>query len=180
MLGNPNMKQSTMEQMIQKMKNSYKLVDKKEEQEVKWGWPGMWQTPMGNEELLGADAISLYPSMDVEVTAKFCKKAFLETEVELKDVDYKEATRFLAMKMTKWEVSNHSLRKYIPKRKHKNGTRPTMASAMAKGPGHMSDESEQWEWPDVVLSKTTRKEINAEVFKHFVTFFFKSHMYTTS
>ena len=105
------------------------------------------------------------------ILGQVCYRVAIETEIEIQDVNFKEATRFLAMKMSKQEVVNHELRKFIPKRKHINGTRPTMASALAKGPGNIKDEEEQWEWPNVVLTKCDRKRINAEVLKLFVQFF---------
>ena len=101
---------------------------------------------------MGADVVALYPSLNAEGTQDMIKKAVLESEVAICDMDYKEATRFLAMKMSKEEVNNHKLRKVIPKRKHKNGTRPNMSSKLAKGVGDVSEDHEQWTWPRVQLN----------------------------
>ena len=49
---------------------------------------------------------------------------------------------------------------------------------IAKGPGDVEEEHEQWKWPPVVLSGQVKKEIEAECLKIFIAVFFRTHMYT--
>ena len=66
----------------------------------------------------------MYPFMDAKVTKKLCHQIVMESEIEINDVNYREAVRFIAMKHTIIEDNNHTLRRFIPRRKHKNGVRP--------------------------------------------------------
>ena len=89
----------------------------------------------GNLEVGSLDVKNFYPSIDVEVAAEEVKQEIMESEVEIKGVNYEEAALFLACTMTQEEVDGEGLTQVVHKRRNKNGRRPGITcKAISGGP----------------------------------------------
>ena len=84
--------------------------------------------------IIGADVESLYPSLEDETAAKIAYKAVLETKLEFDNVDYREAVRYIALKWSAQECRLSDLRRVLPVRNKKCGTRPGMTGEGPLGP----------------------------------------------
>ena len=53
----------------------------------------------GTEGLIGMDAIALYPSIEKEGATRACREAAKEVDIKIINMNYLEATQFLALTM---------------------------------------------------------------------------------
>ena len=60
--------------------------------------------------------MGLYPSISKEVATELYYEAVMETEVEAKNMNFMEATRFLALSMDECQVKESGLKQVLPKR----------------------------------------------------------------
>ena len=63
-------------------------------------WLGMWQGKVGTESMLGADAVALYPSIETEMAHDICRDIIGQSKINIRDVNYKKATRYIALNLT--------------------------------------------------------------------------------
>ena len=107
-----------------------------------------YQTPM---VLCGSDVVSLYPSMDVDKVVKNIKEAVLESTMVWEEFDYMEGAQYLALNWDAETCFKRKLRRVLPKRRGKRGTRPGLEGV---GPrGRVKGDQEQWEFLYVVLEE---------------------------
>ena len=66
---------------------------------------------------MGLDAEALYPSISKSVAMEACRKATLASDIEVRSMNYLEATRFLALCLEKEQVVAAGLRGILPKRR---------------------------------------------------------------
>ena len=127
-------------------------------------------------EIVGADVESLYPNLSDVHIADIVYKAIMETEVKLENINYKEAVRYLALNWTEKECRMSEVRRALPWRLSKQGSRPGMTGAGPMGP----DEGTvcQWTFPRITLSELEKKKILANVMRISVLTMFHSHIYT--
>ena len=125
--------------------------------------------------VVGTDVISLYPNMEVNRVVENIKEAVRISKIEFKDIDYLEAVRYLALNWDAETCRKNKLRRVIPIRRGKRGTRPGL-----KGPGprgKIRGDQEQWIFPDIELEDWERREILAEVIGLATQAMFENHFY---
>ena len=97
--------------------------------------------------LIGSDVISLYPNLVVNQVVERVKEAVVESSLKWEGIDYLECVRYLALNWSQEECSRSPLRRVLPVRRGKRGSRPGI-----KGPGPRGGTrgcQEQWIFPDV-------------------------------
>ena len=132
-----------------------RVIDSKE------ALPEMIQDYETQMVVVGTDVISLYPNMEVSRVVENIKEAVRISKIEFKDIDYLEAVRYLVLNWDAETCRKNKLRRVIPIRRGKRGTRPGL-----KGPGSrrkMRGDQEQWIFPDIELEDWEKREILAEV-----------------
>ena len=137
----------------------------------------MFQEGEGSEVIIGADADVLYPSLEGEMAGIAAKNAVMESSIEWEGVNYKEAARYIVLESSEAEVRTSKLRRVLPARKFKKGTRPKIAGPGPRGPEKVDDEEDQWVFPPVQLTKMEKKELVATVVQVAVKAIFRTHMY---
>ena len=70
--------------------------------------PHEFQEETGREVIVALDAVGLYPSISKEVATTFCREAVLDSEIEAKNMNYMEATRFLDLSLNEEQVEEIS------------------------------------------------------------------------
>ena len=87
-----------------------------------------------------------------------------------------EGARYLALNWSEEQVRASSLRRVIPRRRSKNGTRPGIRG---EGPrGRETGDQEQWIFSNVVFTKEEEEQLIIEVLKIAVRALFTKHFYT--
>jgi hypothetical protein len=124
------------------------------------------QDKSSNIVLVGSDVEALYPSLQDIQTANIIFRAIMETEIGFEGVHFQEAVRYIVLNTTEVECRRGELRRVLPWRRHTNGVRP--------GCG----DQEQWEFPNVELSKRDKRLVIATVMKIAVLVLFRTHVYT--
>ena len=125
--------------------------------------------------IVGTDVISLYPNMEVERVVENIKEAVRTSKLEFKGVDYLERVRYLALNWDAETCRKSNLRRVLPTRRGRRGSRPSIISP---GPrGRLRGDQEQWIFPDVVLEEWEKREILAEVVGLAVQAMFGNHYY---
>ena len=127
--------------------------------------------------LIGSDVASLYPSLDAERVADLVYKAVMESGIKWEQIDYLEATRYIALNWTEEQCSNSKLRRVLPRRRSNKGTRPGVRGTGPSGPTR--GDQEQWRWrPNLKLKEAEKREILARVIQIAVNVMFRTHVYT--
>ena len=126
--------------------------------------------------IIGADVEALYPSLEGVQVAEIIYRAVMETKVEFKGVNYQEGCRYIALTSTAQECRLGPLKRVLPIRRHNSGTRPGVTGT---GPaGATTGDQEQWEFPNVELTKLEKRMIVARVMYTAVMALFRKHTYT--
>ena len=89
---------------------------------------------------------------------------------------YKEAVKYIASNMSEVEVENSDLRRVLPRRQNRKGTRPTCRGQEALGPE--ADGDKMWDCPEVKLKRLEKRKILARVMEIAVLTMFSTHCYT--
>ena len=120
-----------------------------------------FQGGIGSEVLVGLDAVSLYPSIEKKVAMEMCRNAAREVEIEVQNVNYMEATRFLALTMDDDEIRESRLGRIMPRMRKKASGRACrkLRLTTANSLEATTNDQNQWEWPEVNLSKEEKVEI---------------------
>ena len=126
--------------------------------------------------IIGADVDALYPSLEADEVAAVCYQSVMDSEVSYEGVDYLEAVRYLALNMTEQECRLSPLRRVIPYRRGKTGTRPGITGSGPMGPTR--GDTEQWVFRRVTLTENEKRMIIALVIRISVKVMFRSHIYT--
>ena len=100
----------------------------------------------------------------------------MESKVKFKGVNYQEGARYIALTSTEQECRLGPLRRVLPWRRFVHGTRPGVTGAGPAGP-EVGDQ-EQWEFPNVELTKREKRMIIAKTMHTSVLTLFKTHCYT--
>ena len=97
--------------------------------------------------LVGSDVVSLYPNLDVSKVSKVMYEAVLESDMSWDNVDLLECTRYVALNWSKERCLKSKIRRILPRRRGRTGTRPGLKGA---GPrGKERGDTEQWVFPSV-------------------------------
>jgi hypothetical protein len=119
---------------------------------------------------------ALYPSLEAVQVANIVYQAVMESKVKFKGVNYQEGARYIVLTSTEQECRLGPLRRVLQWRRFLHGTRPGVTGA---GPaGHEVGDQEQWEFPNVQLTKREKRMIIAKTMHTSVLTLFKTHCYT--
>ena len=113
--------------------------------------------------IVGADVVSLYPNLNVDQVVKRIEEEVIRTDMKFEEVDYVEATRYLVLNWTVEQSRNSRLRRVLPWRRGKRGTKPGIIGAGPRGAAR--GDQEQWEFPHIKLEEWEKKEILAAVIR---------------
>ena len=128
-----------------------------------------------NMVLVGSDVVNLFPSLEVESVVKEVKEAIKKSKIKWEEIDYREGVRYLALNWDLETCKNSKLRRVLPVRRGKTGTRPGIKGA---GPrGKLKGDQEQWIFQKVVLTEWEKNEIISEVVSLATKAMFKNHFY---
>ena len=115
--------------------------------------------------LVGSDVASLYPNLDAEKVAELVYNAVLKSEIKWSNIDYFEAARYLALNWSEEQCRSSKLRRILPTRRGKTGTRPGVRGS-------------EWKFrPDINLTEAEKKELIARVVEVAVAMMFQTHVY---
>ena len=103
------------------------------------------------------------------------KEAILGSDMKWEQVDYLEGVRYLALNWDHATCMKSPLRRVLPTRRGRRGTRPGMRGPGPRGPTR--GDQEQWEFPDVELEEWEKKLIVAEVVSLATKAMFGNHFY---
>ena len=78
------------------------------------------------------DVKSLYPSLDVKFASAVVGEMFLESRVEVPEVDVQELGLYLAINRTQRQLADKGVLTFCPTRKHPRGKRPVMTGCAAE------------------------------------------------
>ena len=118
----------------------------------------------------------LYPSLDAERVAKMVYEAVLVADIKWESIDFLEAVRYIAINWSAEKCSRSDLRRILPVRRGRRGTRPTVRGVGPKGPER--GDCEQWIFRKVTLTKLEKKKVVATVAQIAVETMFSTHMYS--
>ena len=100
--------------------------------------------------LIGGDVVSLYPSLDIKKIVKWMREAVLKSNIKWEGVDYGECARYIVLNWDEEKCRRSALRRVLPVRRSKQGTKPDIKG---KGPrGKERGDMEQWVFPPVSLT----------------------------
>ena len=120
------------EQLRQKRTNKFKRCDRVSSKDVSQEWV---QDKSKVMVVIGSDAVSLYPSMTKQESANEVADAVMESSLKWEGVNWKEATRYLALGRDEAWCRSSDLYRVLPWRKHKQGSRPGLTGVGPMGAG---------------------------------------------
>ena len=128
-----------------------------------------------NMVLIGSDVVNLFPSLEVEAVVNEMREAVMKSNMQWEEIDYREGVRYLALNWDLETCRKSKLRRILPVRRGKTGTRPGIKGA---GPrGKLKGDQEQWIFKDVVLTEWEKITIISEVVGVATRAMFKNHFY---
>ena len=83
--------------------------------------------------VVGSDVISLYPNLDTDKIAENMGEIIKKSGIKWSNIDLMEGARYLALNWSEEQVRASSLRRVIPRRRSRNGTRPGMRGQGSRG-----------------------------------------------
>ena len=123
-----------------------------------------------------ADVTALYPSIDVAFAAEKVCEMFIESEVEVEEVDTRELGLYLALNRTRAQLRMKGLDEYCPERKTNRGRPPTIT-----GCAQSKKASKRYRpWKNPVNDKPDRdatKRMLGEALAIAVCFVMRNHIY---
>ena len=126
--------------------------------------------------VVGSDVVSLYPNLDVEKVVIRIEEEAKRTDIQFENVDYLEATRYLALNWSHEQCRKSPLRRVLPWRRKNRGVRPGITG---EGPrGKERGDQEQWEFPRIVLTEEEKRGIIAAVIRVATEAMFQKHYYS--
>ena len=126
--------------------------------------------------LIGSDVVSLYPNLDIRRVSKMMKEAVLKSTLKIEGVDLMECARYVALNWTRDQCRQSPLRRILPQRRYRTGSRPGMRGS---GPcGKARGDTEQWIFPRVILEEWEIRELLGTVIEILTTALFENHYYT--
>ena len=127
--------------------------------------------------VIGSDVVSLYPNLNVDKIVEIVAQEVERTDMKFSNIDYAEATRYLVLNWTQDECRRSGLRRVLPWRRGKRGTKPGITGAGPMG-GDRGDQ-EQWIFPlNIVFEEWEKKKIVASVVKIATEAMFRKHYYS--
>ena len=85
------------------------------------------------------------------------REAVLKSNIKWEEIDYREGVRYLALNWDLEKCKSSNLRRVLPVRRGRRGTRPGLKGA---GPrGKLKGDQEQWIFSDVVLEEWEKSRL---------------------
>ena len=100
----------------------------------------------------------------------------MKTKIDFDNVDYGEGVKYIAMNSTEEECRTSDLRRVLPRRRGKTGTRPGVTGEDPLG--RERGGQDQWIMPRVKLTDLEKRKIVATVIRIGVVTMFNTHLYT--
>ena len=97
--------------------------------------------------LVGSDVVALFPSITAAKSARIVREEIQRSKLKFEGIDHEKALTYIAINRELIE-NIEELEEFIPKRKSKNGTTPSMASIHKKW-----DPNDQWEFSNKELTE---------------------------
>ena len=120
--------------------------------------------------IIGADVQALYPSLaDVEV-AILCYDAVMKSSIRFDNINYRKASQYIAMNLTKEEQTLSNLQRVLPIRTAKGGVRPCVSAK--------TDNEENWRFPLVEYTDLEKKRMIATIVQIGVLVMMNTHLYS--
>ena len=108
--------------------------------------------------------------------AERVKQAVMQSDISWENIDFLEGARYIALNWTEEQCRRSSLKKILPWRRSRRGTRPGIRAAGPKGPER--GDQEQWVFPMITLTPENKREIIGTVLEIAVEAMFSHHYYT--
>ena len=96
--------------------------------------------------LLGADVISLFPSLDTKEMADVVMKELLKTSMTFQEIDWKELATYVALNLDPGEIRKAGLERVCPLRKFNHGPRPGITTKEARKRKNKEEEDPESKW----------------------------------
>ena len=115
------------------------------------------------------DVEALYPSIEVNLSAKIVGEMVGESSVKIESVDYDTAVKFVASNSSQSDINKWGMSQYIPRRKYKNGGRPGATTGELGKRRRFDKEGEEiereskWVVRRKVLSGEEKKKVVSKV-----------------
>ena len=93
----------------------------------------------------------------------------MNSEVDFQNVNYRKARQYIAMCLSKEEQLVSPLKRVLPRRTSKGGTRPGVTAS--------PENEENWSFPEVELTKQEKRTIIATVVQIGVLTMMNTHVY---
>ena len=125
--------------------------------------------------IVGTDVVSLYPNLDITRVVHNIEEAILSSKMKWVDIDYLEGVRYVALNWSAAQCRESNLRRILPVRRKNKGSRPGLRGA---GPrGSTRGDTEQWLFPDVVLTEQEKMLLIATIVRIATQAMFDKHFY---
>ena len=96
--------------------------------------------------MVATDVVALFPSLDIEETSRICGQMAEWSDLEIEGVDYTEMLLYIRLNQEHAGDLGY-LANFLPVRRSKGGTGPTMRNTQIKGPWHQEElEKEKLLW----------------------------------
>ena len=107
-----------------------------------------------NNLMVGSlDVEALYPSINTTVAGRICKDKVIKSSATFEGIDYKSASIYLKLTMSRAEIVDAKVQHLLPRRKSKQGSNPSILTA------DQEDKLDRW-WHPTDPSKFSSKDKN--------------------
>ena len=96
----------------------------------------------GGLVVVGADAVSLYPSLDTESTSESVRMEVIESKMKFEGVIMFEAGKYVAMNTQPWERRQMGVDHMVPNRRYRMGLDPGITGDGATS--RQTEDDKQW------------------------------------
>ena len=126
--------------------------------------------------ILGSlDVVALYPSLQIDYTAKIVSETFVNSDLKIEGIDTKELGLYISLNTSNEQMEmKENIRRFCPTRKTKKG-KPTVSGHAAKN--DTEDRYKQWTFPDEEPNEHEKKEMVAEALEIVIKFVMTNHIY---
>ena len=121
------------------------------------------------------DVKALYPSLDVELTARVIADTYMEHSYEVINVDYNELSLYLALNMSPENLTNKGLYEFCHTRKNKRGRKPLITGCATNN--NTDKRYAPWNPPQSLPNNLNAKKMLAEALYIGIKFTMSNHIY---
>ena len=123
-----------------------------------------------------ADVKALYPSLDIEFTAKIVSEVFYSSCIRIEGINHQELGLYLALNMEPDTLEALGVNSYCPSRKHKRGRPPTITGCAMDN--NLIKRYKPWDMPVNTPNDEQERIMLREALKVVILFIMKNHIYT--